>query len=303
MPTPSSGTISMFDINSAFNRGNDLNAYRGTVWYLPNSLTTGTFPSGQIAFSDFYNKTGTNPAPPSPIPIVYGVGTYQFVVPLFRTSLTVKLNGAGGGGGGIVPVPSSYADTTANGIPRYYSGTSVNGTNGGDTSFNAPSFPMIAGGGKGGGYSGSTIGAGAGGIATGGTVNTNGSAGFAGNTTPPPNGGNSGSGAAGGIAGTSSPAILLFIFGSRLDNGVYGGTNGSNYGAGGAGAMVRGGKFVQDGRGGGGGAYCERTFTNTQLVPGTTVNLVVGSVGIGACNSLNSTIGNGGQGNAVITWT
>ena len=63
--TPSSGAISMNDVRAAFpaiNSGS-MNDYRGTIWYQPNSGTSGTFSSGAITMSDFYNKTGTIQVP------------------------------------------------------------------------------------------------------------------------------------------------------------------------------------------------------------------------------------------------
>lgn len=176
MATPSSGTITMFDINSAFNRGNNLNAYRGTVWYQPNSIVTGTFPAGQIAFSDFYNKTGTDPAPPAPIGgVPYTTpGTYTFVVPLFRTSLSVVLWGGGGGGGSGGGSFGSYTDPN---------NASLKGATGGTSSFLA-AVNLIANGGAGGGNAGRYTGGGvasgaggAGGTASGGDVNLAGYAG------------------------------------------------------------------------------------------------------------------------------
>lgn len=56
MPLQASGAITMAEINAEFGRGNNLNAYRGKTYYTPNgSITASTFPSGSIAFSNFYN--------------------------------------------------------------------------------------------------------------------------------------------------------------------------------------------------------------------------------------------------------
>lgn len=270
MATPSSGTITMFDINSAFNRGNNLNAYRGTVWYQPNSTVTGTFPAGQIAFSDFYNKTGTDPVVPSPIDgVPYTTpGTYNFVVPFFRTSLTAQVYGAGGGGGG-------------------YAGY---GNAGGYSSFSS----VIAYGGGGGGGASSNVG-GAGGTATGGTTNVSGGAG----STYGGAGGNSGGGAVGGAGGTT----YLFNFGRLNDNQVWGGSNGANYGAGGGATQIYGGKFRQDGGAGGGGAYAVRSYTPSQLTVGSTIQIVVGLRGTGADSQYNANVGYGGIGAVIVKWT
>ena len=59
VPTPASGAISIANIKAAFLNtvnSNDLNAYRGATYYIPGTGTTGTFPTGQISISDFYNK-------------------------------------------------------------------------------------------------------------------------------------------------------------------------------------------------------------------------------------------------------
>lgn len=60
MPLPSSGAISLNQINTEFGRGLNLNAYRGTQYYT-SSGGPFTFPSGAIAFSDFYGTQLVSP--------------------------------------------------------------------------------------------------------------------------------------------------------------------------------------------------------------------------------------------------
>ena len=286
MPTPASGTITIFDINKEFNLGNNLNVYRGVKWYQPYSLISGNFPTANLGLADFYNKQATDPAPPSPpTPIVYGPGNYNLVVPLFRNSFTVKLYGGGGGGGG-------------------HGG---DGGAGGNTVFSTAGSSigqMIAYGGGGRGYATSRT-AGSGGGAIGGTINKSGFAGIAGLTgSGYPSGGNSGGGAAGGIANFGAPAIFLYRYGRLSDNQVWGGLNGSNYGAGGGGVTIRGGKFAQDANGGGGGGYCERSYTPSQLPAGTVIPITVGDRGAAGPNSENNpNVGYGGYGAIVLSWT
>lgn len=50
-PLPSSGPLTLQQINTEFDAGNNLNAYRG------RAHDSGNFPSGAIAFSDFYGRS------------------------------------------------------------------------------------------------------------------------------------------------------------------------------------------------------------------------------------------------------
>jgi hypothetical protein len=60
MALPSSGPLSMSQINAEFGRGNNLNAYRGTTYYT-SSGGPFTFSSGAISFSNFYGTQATSP--------------------------------------------------------------------------------------------------------------------------------------------------------------------------------------------------------------------------------------------------
>lgn len=62
MALPSSGQISMSQINGEFGRGNDLNSYRGTGWYTPGG-SQGYFSQNNISFSEFWDKQPNSPAP------------------------------------------------------------------------------------------------------------------------------------------------------------------------------------------------------------------------------------------------
>ncbi len=60
MALPSSGPLTMAQINAEFGRGNNLNAYRGTTYYT-SSGGPFTFSSGAISFSDFYGTQANSP--------------------------------------------------------------------------------------------------------------------------------------------------------------------------------------------------------------------------------------------------
>lgn len=70
MTLPSSGTLTISQINSEFGRGLDLGSYRGTVWYT-DAGSSGTFTSTNLGFDQFYGKRPT-------APWRYGVGSSSF---------------------------------------------------------------------------------------------------------------------------------------------------------------------------------------------------------------------------------
>ena len=60
MTLQANGPISMDQINAEFGRGNNLNSYRGTVWYLDNG-NSGLFEYYDIDFAEFYSKRNGQP--------------------------------------------------------------------------------------------------------------------------------------------------------------------------------------------------------------------------------------------------
>ena len=60
MTIVASGPISMDTINAEFGFGNNLNNYRGQIWWT-DSGQYGFFSQGQISMSDFYSKRYGNP--------------------------------------------------------------------------------------------------------------------------------------------------------------------------------------------------------------------------------------------------
>jgi hypothetical protein len=55
MTLPSSGPLSLNQINNEFGRGRNLNAYRGTQWFTDDG-SSGTFTSSNLGFNQFYGK-------------------------------------------------------------------------------------------------------------------------------------------------------------------------------------------------------------------------------------------------------
>jgi hypothetical protein len=116
MPLPSSGTLTMAQINAEFGRGLNLNAYRGTTYYTA-SAGPFTFPSGAISFSNFYGTQLANPNVTdfTISPAVGGVTNWSLntngplnlastgqwtIVAQRNVTIAMKMWGAGGGPGG-----------------------------------------------------------------------------------------------------------------------------------------------------------------------------------------------------------
>lgn len=55
MTLPSSGPLSLNQINNEFGRGRNLNAYRGTQWFT-DAGSSGTFTTSNLGFNQFYGK-------------------------------------------------------------------------------------------------------------------------------------------------------------------------------------------------------------------------------------------------------
>ncbi len=169
-------------------------------------------------------------------------GTYNFTVPAYSTNIVVKLWGGGGGGGG---------------------GGSTFGNSG--TAGTASTFLTLSAGGGGGGTGAWTANptgvSGAGGTATGGTINTNG------NSIGTSNGATYGAGAPNGGGNVAA-----------FSNAEH--YNGTAPGGGGTGGRWAG-SGNPTGGGGGSGAYVEKTYVVGDLNPGAVIPLTVGVRGSG----------------------
>lgn len=95
MTLPVSGPISMSQIQSEFNIGQNLNVYRGGRWYLDTN-GRGYFPAGSISFSDFFSKRKASP-------VIAGSTTLSssqnYTIPMFNNFYVTVVAGQGGQGG------------------------------------------------------------------------------------------------------------------------------------------------------------------------------------------------------------
>lgn len=141
MTLPTSGAISISDINTQFGLGNNLNVYRGVTWWTDTN-TTGTFSSGAISVQEFYGKRNRPPYLASSILVVGGGG-----------SSGSDVGGAGGGGGasiGTANTVGSYSITVGAGAAAV--GYHIDGGTGGTSSISGTSVSLSATGGTGGTY-------------------------------------------------------------------------------------------------------------------------------------------------------
>ena len=271
MTLPSSGPISISQINAEFALGNSLSDYQGVTWYT-DANATGVFATSPLSMSDFYGKRKYPNVTPGSTTIT-ATGSGSFTVPAYNT-LVIELWGGGGGSGSVVGTASGY-----------------NGTDGADTFIT--SLSLIAGGGKlslGAGNYGVSAG-GVGGTATGGNINTSG-----GNGGSPVNynylnqnaGGSSPNGGAGGA-----------YSGAYLVNGNPGFSPG---GGGGGAAYSNNSGTVGVSGGAGGGAYCKKTYALGTIPFGTGLIFSVGTGGRGGYQGANTGAA-GAPGQIKFTWS
>ena len=296
MALPSSGTLTMAQINAEFGRGNNLNAYRGTSYYT-SSAGPFTFSSGAISFSDFY---GTQLAAPvfsftisahqnqanlrtlavaagwdqsKPVIATLAAGYY-----IYSTTTTAALTINGSWPGGVTFVNNGYVmgfGGTGGGLNYNGSAYTYNlGLTAGSNAINLgvsctiQNNSYIGGGGGGGGFAGNSLNAGAGypggggaGGGTGGTQNMNG-------TISP-------GGAGGGIGSSGGNGTIV--------NGYY---------SGGGGGRIMPGSSVSSTSSINGGAYYA---TSTGGGAGNAGTAVQNGQPASGTNTSSTVIGYGGQ--------
>ena len=281
MTIKSSGLISLSDINVELGRA----ANAPISLNDPAVRTLLAVSAGAIGLANAYGKS--NYAPPGSVPFI-APGTYNFTVPNFANSLTVKL-----WGGGAAPLYSwlnssptgTTAAGTASSFGSYLSATgsetrqAINPNDGTllyDNSTNPPTplydnFP-------GNGYGGDINESGQYVIQTYNTVTA---------------------GAAGGLAyGGGNSITNTLVLGN-----IYPGQNGNPFGGGGFPFIdnTQALKFVYN-DGGSGAGFSMKTFNRTSLLQNTVVTLTVGKGGIGTTYT-NGKHGNGADGAVLISWT
>ena len=136
---PSTGPVTMTDINNEFGKGLNLYAYRGVKWYRPDNSRgvfdglTGNNPP--IDFDEFRGKVGSLPIVPTG-DVPYANGSY-FTFPNYN-KITVVVAGGQGGQCSSIYYNGAYFVTYAGGQGGTSSfgsyGSSVGGAGGGNNS-------------------------------------------------------------------------------------------------------------------------------------------------------------------------
>lgn len=255
----------------------------GTVFTSPNGGTG----SVSISYSNIYGTNGfhlnfasaSNPGADANASTnlvtqtITTTGAGTFTVPNYVGTMTVQLWGAGGGGG------AGSSDSGGN------------GTAGGNTTF-SPALGTLTAGGGGGGFAGyaSFLSGPAGPTASGGNINTNGSAGGMSNWY----GGNGGSAPNGGAGGAGTGANTLTTGGAGTAPGGGGGGGGGDN------------NTQAGGTGGASGAYVSKSYAQGAISAGTVISYSVGSGGAGGtpcCSGTSPTPGGAGaRGQITITY-
>jgi len=309
MPLPSSGAISISQIQTEFGRGNNLNAYRGTTYYT-SSAGPFTFSSGAISMSNFYGTQVNAP-------------TFSFTISTNQTDANLRTLAVNAGwnqssavvatiGSGVYISASSTGSaalTISGSFPGgvtlinngFIAGRGGNGGNGGGTNATT-SFPGSAGSAGGGALSVSvavTINNTSGTIGGGGGGGGGGAARYVGfpskgNITNSSGGGGGGGGRSSAAANATGGTAGAGRYGSPFTVAANGGT-GTNSAAGGGGAGGRSlNNTVIGGNGGGGGGWGSAGST--------------GTAGSGGDGSIQGPYGGGSAGYAVsgntnISWS
>lgn len=144
MTLPTSGPISISNLNAEFGLGNSLSAYRGVRWYKDDN-SRGFFDgaSGNFAPTDMSEFYGTRPSiPVSPVSNQAQANGSTYTVPFYNTITVVVVGGTGGQAG-------TYG---INGCTNNTPTPSGNGSTGGSSSFG--SYVTSSGGAGGGGNGG-----------------------------------------------------------------------------------------------------------------------------------------------------
>lgn len=104
MTLPTSGALSLNQINTEFGRGRNLGAYRGTTWYT-DAGSSGTFTNTNLGFDQFYGKRVDAP---------YQYGSLYATTQTSGGNLYVFLYVTGGQPGAYIEI---YLTSTTSGQP------------------------------------------------------------------------------------------------------------------------------------------------------------------------------------------